>query len=139
MSEATDFQEFMRRREVAARAYVNGDPGPVDAMSTTHSPATFFGPDDSVVSGPARIGTAFKNGAEMFAEGGDTTVEVLQAHQSGDVAFWCGLQHATVRLKSDGSRVEMPLRITEFFRREGSEWKLVHRHADMRRHPGGEH
>ncbi len=37
---------------------------------------------------------------------------------------------AQLWLASDGSTVEMPLRIIEIFRRENSAWKLVHRYAD---------
>ena len=131
--QADDFGEFMRERERAAGAYVAGDGGPVDALATDAAPASFFGPDGGVVTGPAAIREAYRSGARMFATGGQSRLEVFDARASGDVAYWCGIQHATVRLASDGSTVEMPLRITEIFRRENSAWRLVHRHADRLR------
>jgi ketosteroid isomerase-like protein len=129
-ADSSSFDQFLRERESAAEAYVNGDAGPVEEITTGESPATFFGPDGSAITGPDEIRTAFSRGAQMFTEGGQSRLEVLQADASGDVAFWCGIQHATVRMAADGSTTEMPLRITEVFRREGSDWRLVHRHAD---------
>jgi ketosteroid isomerase-like protein len=120
----------MRVREEAASAYVTGDGGPVEELATGTAPASFFPPDGSTVTEPEAIRSAFRTGARMFAPGGESRLEVLDARASGDVAYWCGIQHATVRLASDGSTVDMSLRITEIFRREGSAWKLVHRHAD---------
>ena len=125
-----DFREFMRLRERAAAAYVAGDGGPVDDLVTDTAPASFFGPDGGTVTGGTEIRSAFRSGARMFAPGGESRLEVLDAGASGDVGYWCGIQHATARLASDGSTFEMSLRITEIFRREESAWKLVHRHAD---------
>jgi ketosteroid isomerase-like protein len=127
---AAEFEQFMAIRDDAARAYVNGDAEPVDGLATDTAPASFFGPDGGVVTEPAAIRAAFRSGAQLFAPGGESTLEVLDARAAGDVGYWCGIQHATVHLASDDSTVAMPLRITEIFRREPDGWKLVHRHAD---------
>src|SRR5215217_4050696 len=39
-------------------------------------------------------------------------------------------QRAMVRLDGGAEAIPFDLRVTEVFRREGDEWKLVHRHAD---------
>ena len=137
MTEPGDFQEFMRIRERAAAAYVQGEGEPVDALTTDTAPASFFGPDGGMVAEPAAVREAFRSGARMFAAGGESRLEVLDARASGDIGYWCGIQHATVHRASDGSSVQMALRITEIVRREASAWRLVHRHADPLRTTDG--
>ena len=62
--------------------------------------------------------------------GGQSQLEVLQSGD-GDVGFWTGFQAAKVKMQGSSEARDIKLRITEVFRRIGSEWKLVHRHADM--------
>ena len=125
----SDFTTFMATREAAAADYVRGQAQPVDAMTSTRAPVTFFGPDGKLVKGADAVVQAFDAGAGQFGPGGDSRLEILQSAGDGDVGYWCGLQHAHVEM--DGKTVPMTLRITELFRREDGEWKLVHRHADM--------
>lgn len=37
----------------------------------------------------------------------------------------------TVQMRGNKDAIPMNLRVTEIFRREDNEWKLVHRHADL--------
>lgn len=124
-----DFKQFLKERSRASAAFVNGDIAPLAAMSTTTSPATFFGPNGGVVEGANEVNEANVKGAQAFASG-ETTFEMLHVGASGDVAFWSGLQHAKVKFAGKPDTVQMDLRVTEAFRREGGRWLLVHRHAD---------
>jgi ketosteroid isomerase-like protein len=125
-----DFEQFMKRREDAARAYVNGDAEPVSRISTQISPATFFHPNGDYEQGAEQVSSRYVRDAEHFESDGDSRFEVLQMAASDGIAYWVGFQRATARLKGKPEGVPMSLRVTEVFRREGDEWKLIHRHAD---------
>jgi ketosteroid isomerase-like protein len=125
-----DFEEFMRRREEAARAYVNGDPQPLDDIATNTLPATFFSPRGDFVEGASEVSTRYEADAKAFDANSENTMQILQMGASEGIAYWVGFQCAKVYLKGKTEAVPFNLRVTELFRREGGEWKLVHRHAD---------
>lgn len=125
------FAEFLATtRPAAASAYVTGDAAPVTSMSTRRNPASFFGPSGGSVTGADAVIETNEAGAAMFEVAGETRLEVLHSGHDGDLAYWVGVQHATVHMAGRDEPVPMKLRITELFRYEDDGWKLVHRHAD---------
>jgi ketosteroid isomerase-like protein len=64
-----------------------------------------------------------------FVRGGEAELEVVETYTSGDLAVLVVVerQHGVV---GDLPEQEWSLRVTLVFRREGSEWLQVHRHAD---------
>jgi len=125
-----DFELFMKRREDAARAYVSGDAMPLRSIAARVSPATFFSPQGGSRQGADNVWATYERDATLFEPEGDTNFEILQMAASEGVAYWVGFQRATVRMRGRTEVIPMNLRVTEVFRREGDEWKLVHRHAD---------
>jgi NAD(P)H-dependent FMN reductase/ketosteroid isomerase-like protein len=128
-----DFESFMKKREKAAAAYVNGDGAPIDALAAREGMATFFPPMGGSVSGAREVAKRYGGDVKSFSAGGTSRLEVLQSEASGGLAFWTGFQDAEV--KFGDRKTKMRLRITELFRREKGQWKLVHRHADTAAEP----
>ena len=124
-----DFEQFMKRREEAARAFVRGDVARLGRIVARVSPATFFGPQGGYEQGPDHVYSIYERDAARFTSG-NTSLEILQMAASDDIAYWVGFQQAMARLDGSTEKIPLNLRVTEVFRREGDEWKLVHRHAD---------
>jgi NAD(P)H-dependent FMN reductase/ketosteroid isomerase-like protein len=127
---AAQFDVFLQRRDAIASAYVNGDSAPLDTIVSHADPATFLSPGGEAMSGAVAIAKRYASDAQSFAKGSRSKLEVLQS-AAGQLAFWTGIQHAEVRFKGKEGEAPMDLRVTEVFRLEGGEWKLIHRHADM--------
>jgi ketosteroid isomerase-like protein len=125
-----DFEQFLRQREAAAGAYVRGDAGPLGEVTARTGEATFFAPRGGSVKGAEQVWSTYERDANSFAPGGESSFEILQIGASGELAFWTGFQRASAFMRGQADAVPFNLRVTEVFRREGDQWKLVHRHAD---------
>lgn len=125
-----DFGDFMRRREEIARAYVNGDAAPLQAVVTHEDPATFLPPGGEPQQGADAVARAYSQGAKQFGPGSESHLQVMHA-EAGRLAFWSGVQVAQVKTPGKDAVAAVSVRITEVFRLERGDWKLVHRHADI--------
>jgi len=125
------FDAFLRQREEASLAYINGDSEPVITLSTRSDPASFFPPSGDRIVGAGAVDAANRKGGQAFAKGSTGRFEIMASGAGRDFAYWTGIQHADARMQGKEHAVPMRLRNTEIFRNEGGEWKLVHRHADF--------
>jgi len=124
------FERFMQHRDTVARAYVRGDPKPLGHVVTHADPATFFGPQGGVTEGAEAVASRYSNDAKAFEANSDSHLEVLHMSASSGLAYWVGIQRARVQMHGKPDPMQFDLRVTELFRREGDDWKLIHRHAD---------
>jgi len=127
---ANDLGKLIERVREATAALMQGDVGRYFALVDEASDFTLMPP----TGGPTRHGfdpsPANVDALEkFFTGGGDGDFELEQQHASGDLAVLVGVerQHGPVGGMPDQ---DWSLRVTLVFRREGSKWRLVHRHAD---------
>jgi ketosteroid isomerase-like protein len=127
----TETQEFLDRtlpRQIEAeRAIHNGEVAPRLAMWSRHDPLTLFGAWISG-SGWAELKPVFDQVAANFSDCTSYDVELLAAGASGDLAYTVCYEHTTASV--NGRPRKYTLRVTHVYRREGGEWKTVHRHGD---------
>jgi ketosteroid isomerase-like protein len=66
---------------------------------------------------------------ERFFQGGEAELEVVESYTSGDLVVLVVIERQHGRVDGLPDQ-DLSLRVTWVFRREGSEWRQVHRHAD---------
>lgn len=125
-----DFDQFMKQREQASIAFVKGDFEPLRKISTEGPSATIFGPKGDCVQGADQVNSANAKGARLFRPGSKNSFEVMHYGADENIAYWTGIQRSVLQMQGQEKGVPMDLRVTEIFRREKGDWKLIHRHAD---------
>jgi ketosteroid isomerase-like protein len=128
MSEVDDFlRQTMPRLMEAERALHNGDAAPRLAMWSRTDPVTLFGAWLSD-SGWEDVSRTFEILASRFSNCTAYDVDIIAAGASGDMAYTVAYERTTASV--EGAPRTYTLRVTQIYRREGGEWKLVHRHGD---------
>jgi ketosteroid isomerase-like protein len=129
MSESDEFLAWvnseLRDAEIAMH---NGDATPRREIWSGKEPVTVFGAWKSAV-GRAEIDELFGLLEHKFS--GDCTsyiYEIVAADVIGHMAYTVGYEHTQATV--DGEPRTYTLRATQIYRREGHEWKVVHRHGD---------
>jgi hypothetical protein len=87
------------------------------------------GADSGVAAGTQTLIEAQRQTAALF-KGGTGRVELLQHYSAGDLLVLVLMERNDVRF--DGYQTPQPwvLRTTQVFRRDGTRWVRLHRHAD---------
>jgi ketosteroid isomerase-like protein len=129
-----DLAALIERTAEAARAYIRGEMRTYFTLIRHGDDYTLmspFGgePTRGVDTSPERL-----DALERFFRGGDAELEVVQTYTSGDLVVLVVIerQHGEV---GGLPEQDWSLRVTLVFRREGPEWRQVHRHADPLVHP----
>ena len=113
----------------AAQLYIDGDLRGYAAIASHAEDYTLLPP----YGGDARFGFDGSDDAVEWTarnfRGGQAELEVFKAYASGDLAVLVAVERQ-VGTVGDLPPQDWSLRITLVFRREGADWRLVHRHAD---------
>ncbi len=124
-----ELAELIRRTAEAASAFMRGDMSTYLTLITHADDYTLMAPFGGT---PTR---GFDRSSERLAEleryfkAGEAELELVQSYASGDMVVLVMIerQHGEVGGLPDQ---DWSLRVTLVYRRDGTEWRLVHRHAD---------
>lgn len=128
MPERDEFMTWVDTRLLQAEIAVhNGDVAPRFAIWSTNEPVTVLGAWLSG-TGQTEVGEIFRRLEDSFSDCTSYAHDVVAADVIGDMAYTVGYEHTQASV--NGQPRTYTLRVTQVYRREGGEWKVVHRHAD---------
>jgi hypothetical protein len=123
-----ELAELVRRTEVATTHFVRGEMDRYLELTKHARGYTLMNPFGG---SPQRYEDRTESlmAAADYFQGGEAKLEVAETHAWDDtlVLVMIERQHGEVGGLPDQ---DWPLRVTQIYRREGSDWLLVHRHAD---------
>ena len=130
MGDLDDFlDETVERHASAVTGVRTGHPDAMIAMLSTRDPVTLFGAAQPSKHGWADVSEAFRRVASVYSDADPVEFDVIAAGVSGGIAYLVGHERGSVAVAGGGQH-DVSLRVTQIYRREGGEWKLVHRHGD---------
>ncbi|WP_258133294.1 nuclear transport factor 2 family protein [Microbacterium sp. MYb64] len=128
MDDRDEFLAWFETTWQAAEAALHaGDAGPRFSTWSSIEPVTLFGAWFSA-SGVDDVREVFRKLGESFSDTATSTVELLAAEVSGDLAYTAHREITAAAV--DGRPRSYVLRVTQVYRREDGTWKVVHRHGD---------
>jgi ketosteroid isomerase-like protein len=110
----------------------NGDAAPRAAIWSSREPVTVLGAWISG-SGQQEVKEIFHQLEASFSDCTAYSHEVIAADTIGEMAYTVGYEHTQASI--NGEPREYTLRVTQIYRRENGDWKVVHRHADTLTQP----
>jgi ketosteroid isomerase-like protein len=124
-----DIAALIARWSEAAQLYIDGDLRGYAAIARHAEDYTLLPPH----GGDARFGFDGSDDAVEWTartfRGGQAQLEVFKTYTSGDLVVLVAVERQ-VGTVGDLPPQDWSLRITLVFRREGTDWRLAHRHAD---------
>ena len=128
MGDREDFLEWFHTTWRAAEdALHQGDSGPRFSTWSEREPVTLFGAFVGAED-PQAARAVFQRIAESFGDFASSAIDLIAADVSCDLAYTVHREITSTSV--DGVPGDYVLRVTQVYRREDGEWKVVHRHAD---------
>lgn len=123
-----ELTEFVRRAEEAAVAYVQGDVNHYLELVKHAEGFTLLPPRGGPASRHQERAAELRSWPSPFREG-EARFEHVETHAWGDTLILAMIERQHGRV-GDLPDQNLSLRVTHVYRRNGSNWRLVHRHAD---------
>lgn len=121
-------ESVLPQMKSADRALHDGDPTDRIAMWSHRDPVTLFGAAFTA-TGWDEISRVFDTLGSRFSNCSSFDIEVLAAEVAGDFGYVVAIERTTASVDKN-EPAPYALRVSTIFRREGGEWKIVHRHGD---------
>ncbi len=124
------FDEALNAFNMALNDYLNGDPGPVNAVFSRHDDVTLCNPVGPPCRGRVDVERAAAEPSSHFKDGKMSGFDEVSRFVTADLGYVVRIERGQTHVDGSPEPVPFSLRVTMIFRREGEAWKIAHRHAD---------
>lgn len=121
--------ELIQRSADSNAALMRGDVTGYRALITHTDDFTLMSPFGGAPTRGSDMTSERWEAMGRFFKNGTLEQEVVQSYASADMVVLAIIERACVAVGGLPAQ-DWPLRVTLVYRREGSEWRLAHRHAD---------
>lgn len=123
------FSEAIADSDSANIDLLQGNAGPLKELYSHSGDITVLGGFGGFEQGWNEVQPRLDWAAAQFA-GGSYERKTVSMVEGTDLAYTVSIEVNRVREAGKSEEIQLDLRVTQIFRREGSQWRLVHRHAD---------
>jgi len=111
-------------------AIVQGDPEPQKGLWSRGDDVILANPLGPPAVGWDSVKAHLEYSASTVRAGEPISYESIAEYSTGDLGYNFHLERTRARFGESDEMMPVALRVTTIFRREGREWRIVHRHAD---------
>jgi hypothetical protein len=126
----SDFDHMIEANHRAVDAFVRGDPAPLKALWSPGDDVSVANPLFPAAHGWQDAAETMDRAAVAYRDGRALAFDLITRVETPALAFVVELEHYDARVGDRSDLTPIVLRVTSIFRREGSTWRIVHRHAD---------
>ena len=124
-----DIRDLVQRAADANAALMRGDIGGYLALIEHAEDYTLMAPFGGAPTHGFDMSSEYRARLARYFKAGKTDLELVQTYASGDLVVLVVIERQQAEVGGLAEQ-DWSLRVTLVFRREGSEWRLAHRHAD---------
>ena len=125
-----DLAEIYEQFSPAFNEFAKGNPEPVKALYSHCDDATLANPFGPAVRGWDEVSKMLQYASSRFRDGEFLGAQRIAEYATADLVCVLDLEHWRSRVGERQEVEPFDLRVTTTLRREGDDWKIVHRHAD---------
>jgi ketosteroid isomerase-like protein len=130
VTDRTDLGHVLEEQHAALDAFAKGDHLPLGELWSQTDDVTLGNPFGPFARGFADIMATMERAAGFYRDGRAVGFETVGEYVGEDIAVIVEVERFEAKMGGSSDTTPLGLRCTSVFRRDGGDWRLVHRHAD---------
>jgi len=125
-----DIQQLIDQYHKSVDEFSRGNPQPVKLLYSHRDDVFLANPFGFIAIGWTRVSDALGFASSKFKDGEVKNFQLIAKYLSDELAIIFEVEKWRAKVGGREEVYSFDLRVTTTFRKEGSDWKLIHRHED---------